>query len=99
MAAHAYIVGRHLRLALWTRTGGLAKAKAVHLLAHPLRSGLTATTISLQKLQCVLRPHLTSLKAILTTVHHMSMHHMSVHHMIVHHVTASGADPGTILSG
>ena len=89
MGTHAYIVGRHLKLALWTVTGGLAKAKAVHLLAHPLRSGLTATTISLQKLQCVLRPQLTSLKAILT----------SVHHMTVHHVTTSGADPGTILNG
>ncbi len=94
MAAHAYVVGRHLKLALWTGTGGLAKAKAVHLLAHPLRSGWTATTISLQKLQCVLRPHLISLTAILMTVHHMT-----VHHMTVHHVTTNGADPGTILNG
>ena len=89
MAAHAYVVGRHLKLALWIGTGGLAKAKAVHLLAHCPRSGLTATIISLQKLQCVLRPHLASLTAILTTVHHMT----------VHHVTTSGADPGTILNG
>jgi len=50
MAAYASIVERHLKLALWTGTGGLAKAKAVHLLAHPLRSGWTATTISMQKL-------------------------------------------------
>lgn len=94
MAAHAYIVGRHLKLALWTGTGGLTKAKAVHLLAHPPRSGWTATTISLQNLDCVLRPHLISLTAILVTVHHMT-----VHHMTVHHETTSGADPGTILNG
>ncbi len=48
----------------------------------------------MQKLQCVLRPHLISLTAILVTVHHMT-----VHHTIVHHVITSAADPETILNG
>lgn len=91
--------GKRLRLARLTRTGGLTRAKGVPPLTLLPGSGLTATTISLQKAICRLLPLLTSLNAIHMTVHRMSAHHMTAHHMSVYHMIVRGGGPETTQNG
>lgn len=96
--------GKCLRLARLTRTGGLPRAKGVPPLTLLPGSGLTATTISLQKAICRLLPLLTSLNAIHMTGRHMTVHrmsarHMTAHHITVYHMTVRGADRETTQNG